>query len=112
MTLHDLPLLNASLNGLSTIFIVIGFILIKQGRTRAHIIAMCGALLSSTLFLASYLTYHFQKAGGVTKFTEDGWPRIIYFVILGTHVPLAAIVLPLVIVTIIPALQARYDKHR
>jgi putative membrane protein len=112
MTIQDLPALNASLNALSTVFIVAGLIAIKRERKTAHIAAMACALLTSTAFLASYLTYHWAKAGVVTKFTEPGWPKALYFFILFTHIPLAAAILPLVFLTVIPALRARYDRHR
>ena len=111
MTISDLPAINASLNGLSTAFIVTGLILIKTERKIPHMIAMIGALVTSTLFLACYLTYHFNVPA-VTKFTHPGWPKAIYYFILITHIPLAAAILPLVLLTIIPAFRARYDQHR
>jgi uncharacterized membrane protein YozB (DUF420 family) len=112
MNVSDLPLLNASLNGLSTIFIIAGLVFIKNEMKQAHILAMLSALVTSTLFLASYLTYHFMKAGVVTKFTHPGWPKTLYSFILWTHIPLAGLTVPLVLITIIPAFRARYDKHR
>ena len=111
MTVTDLPAINASLNGLSTVFIVTGLLLIKAGRKFAHMVAMICALVTSALFLACYLTYHVNTAA-VTKFTHPGWPKTLYFFILATHVPLAAAILPLVILTVVPALRARYDRHR
>ena len=111
MSIADLPAVNASLNALSTAFIVTGLILIKAQRKFAHMVAMISALITSTLFLACYLTYHFNVVA-VTKFTHPGWPKVIYFFILLTHIPLAAAILPLVILTVIPAFRARYDQHR
>lgn len=111
MSLSDLPPINASLNALSTAFIIAGLILIKMQRKFAHMVAMISALITSTLFLACYLTYHFNVAA-VTKFTHPGWPKAIYFFILFTHIPLAVAILPLVFLTVIPALRARYDQHR
>lgn len=111
MTLQDLPGLNASLNGLATCFILLGFWFIKQDRKKAHIAAMSAALLTSTLFLGFYLYYHFHVTA-VTKFTHAGWPKAIYFFILFTHIPLAALTVPLVFLTVIPALRARFDRHR
>ena len=112
MTVADLPAINASLNALSTVFIVAGITFIKNERKFAHICSMLGALVTSTAFLACYLTYHAIKAGHVTYFTHPGWPKTLYLLILWTHIPLAAITVPLVIMTVIPALRARYDKHR
>ena len=112
MSIADLPLLNASLNALSTCFIVLGLVFIKRERKFAHTVSMTAAVVTSALFLTSYLTYHIARGGQVTHFTHPGWPKIVYFLILGTHTPLAAIVPPLVVVTVLRALQARYDSHR
>lgn len=111
MSISDLPAINASLNVLSTIFIIVGLVFIKTERKQAHIVAMLCALLTSTLFLASYLTYHFNAAT-ITRFTHPGWPKAIYRFILFTHIPLAAAIVPLVFLTVIPALRARFDQHR
>ena len=112
MTVNDLPALNASLNALSTVFILAGLAAIKSDRKQLHIASMVTALVTSTLFLTSYVTYHWLKQGVVTKFTHPGWPKTLYFFILTTHIPLAFLTLPLVFLTVIPALRARYDKHR
>ena len=112
MTASILPAVNATLNALSTVFIVAGLVFIKYERKTAHIASMVVALITSTAFLACYVTYHILKEGVVTRFTHPGWPRTLYFFILGTHTPLAVVVLPFVIVAVIRALQARYDSHR
>ena len=112
MTVQDLPLVNASLNALSTVFICAGLAFIKGERKLAHTTCMVIALVTSTAFLACYLTYHYLKAGHVTHFTHPGWPKTLYFVILGTHTPLAVGVLPFIIMAVIRALQARYASHR
>ena len=112
MTINDLPPVNAMLNALSTVFIVLGLAFIKGERKQAHTACMVIALATSTLFLACYLTYHFLKAGHVTHFTHLGWPRTLYFFVLGTHTPLAVIVLPFIIMAVTRALQARYAAHR
>ena len=112
MHASDLPIINASLNGLSTVFILAGIFFIKKDMKLAHIVSMIAALITSTVFLACYLTYHYLKQGVVTHFTYPGWPKALYFFILGTHTPLAVIVLPFIIVTVVRALQARYDQHR
>jgi putative membrane protein len=112
MTVQSLPAINASLNALSTFFILAGIAFIKADRKQAHIVAMLSALVTSTLFLGCYLTYHYLKAGHVTYFTYPGWPKTLYHLILWTHIPLAFATLPLVFLTIIPAFRARYDRHR
>jgi putative membrane protein len=111
MELHDMPAINASLNSLSTLFILTGWWLIRNDRTKPHIVAMTCALVTSTLFLAGYLYYHFNVQA-VTRFPPLGAIRVFYLVILASHVILAIAVLPMVILTLIPALRARYDKHR
>jgi putative membrane protein len=112
MNISQLPLLNASLNGLSACLIVLGLWLIHRGRQKAHVVCMILALLTSALFLGSYLTYHYLSKGLVTRFTESGWPKAVYYFILFTHIPLAALTLPLVAMTVIPAVRHRYDRHR
>ena len=112
MNVQDFPAINASLNALSTLFICAGLVFIKTERKLAHIVCMVTALVTSTAFLACYLTYHYLKAGHVTRFTTPGWPKTLYFWILGTHTPLAIVVLPLIIFAVTRALQARYESHR
>jgi putative membrane protein len=116
MNVFDLPPINATLNGLSTCLIALGWNAILRQRKRMHIVLMVSALVSSTAFLSCYLAYHFGLLStvgeGSVKFTTDGWVRPVYYVILGTHLILAFTILPLVIVTVIPALRSRFDRHR
>ena len=112
MNLQQLPALNASLNACSGLFILAGWFFIKTGRKRAHILSMSSAMLTSTFFLGSYITYHLLKHGVVTCFPGEGIIRIFYLVLLISHTTLAATVPVLVILTAIPALRARYDRHR
>jgi uncharacterized membrane protein YozB (DUF420 family) len=110
MTVHDLPALNASLNAVSTVLLIVGYLLIRSRRLEAHRRCMIAALVTSALFLASYLTYHAQV--GSVRFTRQGFVRPLYFTILVTHVVLAAAVLPLALVTVWRGLAARYARHR
>jgi putative membrane protein len=112
MTLHQLPLLNASLNGLSAFFILMAWYFIKHQRPLAHASCMITALITSSVFLTCYLIYHFNIPGHHVAFTAQGWPRLIYFLILFTHLPLALAVVPLVIMTFIPALRQRFEQHK
>jgi len=111
MTVHDLPAINASLNGLSAIFLTAGYIFIKNERKAQHIAMMVCALITSTIFLGCYLTYHFMTQV-VTRFLEPASVRPFYLVLLISHVLLAFATVPLVICTVVPALRARFDKHR
>jgi uncharacterized membrane protein YozB (DUF420 family) len=107
---HDLPLLNAILNGSSALCLIAGFYFIRVHEIRKHRACMIAALACSTLFLTSYLVYHAQV--GSIPFTGVGAVRVLYFAILGTHTLLAATVPPLAIITLRRALRARFDKHR
>ena len=111
MSVTDLPAVNASLNALSTVFLTLGFIFIKQQRRTAHRNCMMAAVATSTVFLACYLYYHFTVRA-VTKFTGVGWIRPVYFLILITHIILARAIVPLVLITVVRALRERFDHHR
>jgi putative membrane protein len=110
MSIEELPVLNAALNACATVFLILGIVFIKSGRKRGHIICMSTALIFSAAFLASYLVYHFNV--GHVRFAGTGLVRTIYFSILFTHLPLAIINLPMIIMTVVPALRSRYDKHK
>ena len=116
MTLSDLPAVNASLNGLSTLLLGLGWRHIKAGRRIAHRNCMVGALVTSSLFLACYLTYHFQmqKLHGRahTSFTDPAWFRPIYLAILVTHLVGAFAILPLVTLTFQRAIRERFELHK
>lgn len=116
MTLSDLPAVNASLNGLSTVLLVLGWRHIKAGRRIAHRNCMIGAFVTSSLFLACYLTYHFQmqKLHGRahTSFTDPAWFRPIYLAILVTHLIGAFAILPLVTLTFQRAIRERFELHK
>jgi uncharacterized membrane protein YozB (DUF420 family) len=110
MGVHDLPALNAILNGTAAVLLVWGFLLIRSGRKRAHQRVMTAAFVVSVLFLVSYLVYHAQV--GSVRFARTGGIRTVYFTILITHTVLAAAVPPLAIVTLSRALRGRFDRHR
>ena len=108
--LSILPSLNAGLNATSAFLIVLGFILIRQGAWTGHALCMCTALGTSTLFLVSYLVYHFFH--GATPFPGHGWIRPVYFTILISHTVLAALVPPLAFSAFYFALRSRFETHR
>ena len=110
MTVQDLPALNAVLNGTAAVLLVIAYILIRQGRRQAHKRTMIAAFSVSTLFLISYLTYHYLA--GVVYYPGTGVTKTIYLTILGTHTVLAAAVPVLAIVTLRRGLKSRFDPHR
>jgi uncharacterized membrane protein YozB (DUF420 family) len=106
----DLPALNASLNALSTCWLMAGYVFIRAGNRHAHRFAMLGALATSAVFLTSYVIYHANA--GSRPFEGQGAVRYVYFAILITHVGLAAAVLPLALVTVSRGLSARFDAHK
>ena len=110
MTVHDLPAVNASLNALSGILLITGYVLIRARRIQQHRACMIAAFAASSLFLISYVVYHVQV--GSVRFTRQGFVRPLYYTILITHVTLAATVLPLAIMTLSRGLKARFPEHR
>ena len=110
MTLTDLPLLNACLNATSATFLCLGYWQIRQKKILLHRLCMSAALLTSTVFLASYLYYHYHH--GSTKFQGQGTVRFVYFAILLTHTILAVVIVPLIFVTFARALTGNYRKHK
>jgi uncharacterized membrane protein YozB (DUF420 family) len=106
---HDLPAVNATLNSLSTLLLMTGYVLIKQRRLIAHRNVMIAAVVCSTLFLTSYLVYHAQV--GSVRFPGTGLPRTIYLTILLTHTVLAATVPVLAAITVWRAYKKRWSRH-
>jgi uncharacterized membrane protein YozB (DUF420 family) len=107
---HNLPALNASLNALSAVLLATGYVLIRNRRWIAHRNVMTAALVSSVLFLTSYLIYHAQV--GSVRFPGTGAPRTIYLTILVTHTVLAAAVPFLAGITVVRAWRRRYAQHK
>ena len=110
MDVSILPSVNAGLNATAAVFLVIGYVLIRQGRRDAHRAVMLAALACSVLFLVSYLFYHYNA--GSTRFPGTGTVRTVYLGILLTHTVLAAAVPFLAVITVFRALRERFDKHR
>jgi putative membrane protein len=109
LTVSDLPTLNALLNATSALLLGAGYLFIRRRRISAHRACMLLALLSSTLFLASYLTYHYHS--GSMPYRGSGWTRPVYFAILISHTILAAAVVPLALITVTRAARRRFDRH-
>jgi len=116
MTISDLPAVNASLNTIASILLMAGFVLIKRGNKTAHRNCMVGALICSTIFLASYVYYHYsmKKMYGEahTRFLNPEWFRPIYLTILFTHLVCAIAIVPMVIVTVSRAARGRFELHK
>jgi uncharacterized membrane protein YozB (DUF420 family) len=115
MSFSDLPAVNACLNSVSTVMLVLGFRFIKAGNRTAHRNCMLTACCTSLLFLVCYLTYHewMRRTTGAahTKFPEH-WFRPIYLAILFTHLAAAIAIVPLVLVTLARALKGNFERHK
>ena len=104
------PVINATLNGTSAVLILVGRSFIKKGRMMAHRACMIAAVVTSSLFLVSYLYYHAHV--GSVRFQGHGLSRPVYFSVLISHTFLAAVIVPLVIMTLSRGLRGRFDRHR
>ena len=111
MTIHDLPAVNATLNGLSAIFLSLGFFFITRGQKIAHRNCMISAFCTSAIFLGCYLTYHLTVKT-ITHFLEPAWFRPIYLTILLTHTVLAVAIVPLILMTLLRAKKQNFEAHK
>lgn len=111
MTFQDLPAVNASLNGLSSLLLIAGFIFIKLGHKTAHRNCMIGAFTTSVVFLGCYLTYH-ATVQTLTRFVEPAWFKPYYRFILITHTILAMVIVPLILMTLWRAKKQNFEAHK
>ena len=109
MNVSDLPALNATLNFIAGCFLAAGYACIRRGLRGAHRACMLSAFTSSSLFLVSYVVYHANA--GSKAFPGTGIARPVYFAILITHVTLAAVILPMAVVTLARALGGNFERH-
>ena len=116
LTVHDLPAVNASLNGLATVLLVAAYVVVKRRRVSPsavwyHGALMIGAVAVSAAFLASYLVYHYH-AGEKTSGLKPGTLRTVYFAILIPHIILAAVMVPMILLTLWRASRRQWERHR
>jgi putative membrane protein len=102
--------LNATLNGTSAILLACGYAAIKNGKIKVHKAFMISAFAVSTVFLASYLIYHYRV--GHVVFQGQGWIRPLYFALLISHTVLAIVIVPMILVTLRRAWLEKFDRHR
>ena len=107
--ISSLPEVNAVLNATSAVLLVAGYVSIKQRKITSHKICMVSAFATSTLFLASYLTYHYYS--GIRRFAGTGPIRSVYLTILTSHTILAVVIVPLVLMTLSRAWRGKFDRH-
>ena len=105
-----LPTINATLNASAGILLIGGGIAIKNKNRELHKKFMLGAFMASALFLCTYLYYHLTSRG-ITHYQGKGLLRTFYFIVLGTHTPLAVLIVPFIIMAIRHALRGEFDKH-
>jgi len=110
MSLPLLPTINASLNGIAAVLLFLGWRAIKSGNRERHKTIMIAALLTSGAFLVCYLYYHFT-AVGITRYQGQGIMRLIYFVILLSHTPLATLMTPFILAAVYFAWRGRFETH-
>ena len=106
----NLSAVNAALNSLSTVFLLLGFREIKARNFAKHMRFMISAFVTSALFLVSYIVYHHFV--GDTPFTGQGFIRPVYFFILITHIVLSIFVVPLVLSSFLFAFSGKFSTHR
>jgi len=104
-----LPALNAFLNGTSAVLLTVGYVFIRLKKVTAHKTCMVTAFGVSSLFLLSYLIYHYHV--GSVPFGGTGFIRPVYFTLLISHIVLAACIVPLALVTIYRAWSEQFEKH-
>lgn len=112
MDTTNLPAINAIFNLLSTGCLIAGFYFIKKEKRdeASHKKCMFLALIFSTIFLAGYLTFHYHH--GSTKFPDLGWIKTVYLIILVPHIILAAVMVPMIVMTFTYALRENFEKHK
>jgi uncharacterized membrane protein YozB (DUF420 family) len=110
MTVSDLPHLNASLNALSTVLIVAGYVMVRRRRIAAHKACMLSATGVSAAFLVCYLVYHYTA--GHTTFEGSAAAKAVYYPLLASHVLLAAATPVLVGLAVYRGLRGQIDRHR
>jgi uncharacterized membrane protein YozB (DUF420 family) len=106
------PKINATLNGASAVLLVAGRALIARGKVAAHRAVMIAAFATSSVFLVSYVYYHWPHHGGIVYFRGTGWIRTLYFTILIPHTILAICIVPMVLITLSRGLRGQFDRHR
>jgi uncharacterized membrane protein YozB (DUF420 family) len=111
MTAHDLPAVNATLNGLSALLLALGYWFIKRGNKIAHRNCMIAAFTTSAVFLGCYLTYH-VLVKTLTRFEHPEAWRPVYLTILLTHTVLAVVIVPLILMTLYRARKQQFEAHR
>ncbi|MDE2223555.1 MAG: DUF420 domain-containing protein [Candidatus Omnitrophica bacterium] len=110
MHLPLLPTINASLNAMAGILLILGGIAIKNKKAEIHQKFMISAFACSTLFLCCYLYYHLTSRG-ISRYPGKGILKVIYLLVLIPHSILAALIVPFIIIALRFALRGEFKKH-
>ena len=110
LSYHSLAPLNSVLNATAAVLLLAGFYCIRRRLVRAHRALMLSAFVVSAIFFLSYTIYHYHV--GDVRFQGQGWIRPVYFTILVSHISLAAVIVPLVLLTLWRALNGKFHKHK
>ena len=112
--LQNLPAINAVMNGIATVLLLLGYAAIRDGQRERHQKLMVSAFGASAVFLAGYLTYHFVVVEelGHTEFNREGWVKTAYYAMLISHILLAAVNLPMVLRTFWLAHKEDWERHK
>jgi len=110
MTIQDLPTLNATLNLISSVFLLLGYLQIRKGNRENHKKLMVSALITSALFLISYVIYHYNA--GSVPYPYHDWTRPLYFTLLIPHIILAAVQTPFILYIVYQAFKVNFEKHK
>ena len=112
MSVGDLPAVNATLNGCATVLLTAGFVLIRSGRIQWHRNCMVAAFAVSVVFLITYVLHKVLVRGVHTPFGGEGAIRTVYYAMLISHILLAIVIVPLVLVTLNHAIKGRFVRHK
>jgi uncharacterized membrane protein YozB (DUF420 family) len=112
MSVEQMPALNATLNGLATVFLLFGYFFIKRENREAHKKCMIAAFVTSAVFLSCYLWYHYHSPGHTVLRHPTAWINWLYYIILISHIILAVTIVPMILFTLNHARLERFDKHK
>lgn len=112
LTAEDLPAVNAGLNGLATLLLTAGFVAVKSQRKVLHGWCMGGAFVVSAIFLITYVWHKILVGGVHTPFSGEGLIRTFYYGMLLSHILLAMVIVPLILITLRQAARRDWAQHR
>ncbi len=107
-----LPSINAGLNGMATILLTLGYIFIRSGREQQHRTCMVSAFIVSAIFLFFYLLHKYLVQGVHTPFAGEGFWKSFYYAMLISHIILAMIIVPLILMTLSLAIRGKRETHK